>query len=278
MDAPLAGRRFLVTGIVDAASLATHAALEIRRQGGELVCAGLGPSPGQEGLSPKGVAYVRMSFESFTKTVREILGPDVPCLPLDVSLDTSVDALARSLSDRGLAVDGLLHAIALDRTIRGGAAKPLLEVTREEFLDCMSVSAYSLVSLLRGLLAHDALRAGGSVVSLSYLGAERVMPHPYRNVGAAKAALERLTRELAAELGPARGIRVNGIRFSPYGASRAGGAIPGLEEMIRDADRRSPLGNAPPPSLALEVAHLLRPGLAVSGEVRHVDGGYHVLG
>lgn len=278
MSASLAGRRFLVTGIVDAASLALPVAREIQRQGGALVCAGLGPTRGQEGLSPSAASYVRLSFESFTKTVHEELGADVPCLALDVTRDESLDELAATLAERGLAVDGLLHSVALDRTIRGGRAKPLLEVSREEFLDCMSVSAWSLIGLVRSLLTARVLLPGSSVVSLSYLGAERVMPHPYRNVGAAKAALERITRELAAELGPAHGVRVNAIRFSPYAASRAGGAIPALEEMVHSAQRRAPLGNAPPESLAAEVAHLLRPGIAVTGEVRHVDGGYHVLG
>lgn len=115
------------------------------------------------------------------------------------------------------------------------------------------------------------------MVSLSYLGAERVVSHPYRNVAVAKAALERITVELAHELGRAHGIRVNAVRFSPYAASRAGGAIPGLVAAEAACAEASPLGNARPHDLALEVAHLLRPGHAITGEIRHVDGGYRVL-
>jgi enoyl-[acyl-carrier protein] reductase I len=131
---------------------------------------------------------------------------------------------------------------------------------------------------VRVLLRAHVLREGASIVALSYLGAERVTSHPYRNIGVAKAALERLVRELAAELGPTFGMRVNAVRFSPWSRSRAGGAIPGLEEAVAHAASRAPLGNADAASLAQEVAHLLRPDLAVTGEVRHVDGGYHVVG
>jgi enoyl-[acyl-carrier protein] reductase I len=102
--------------------------------------------------------------------------------------------------------------------------------------------------------------------------------HPYKNVGAAKAALERITIELAAELGPGHGLRVNVIRFSPFAQSRAGGAIEGLHEAVAQAEARSPLGNAQPSDLAVETVHLLQPRTRITGEIRHVDGGYHVLG
>ena len=83
--------------------------------------------------------------------------------------------------------------------------------------------------------------------------------------------------ELAFELGFERGVRVNAVRFSPYSASRAGGAIPGRAEAEEAAARRSPLGNAAPLALGHEVVHLLRPDGMVTGEVRHVDGGQHLL-
>jgi enoyl-[acyl-carrier protein] reductase I len=142
----------------------------------------------------------------------------------------------------------------------------------------MNVSAYSLLALVRALLTEDVLGRGASVVALSYLGAERVMFHPYRNVGVAKAALERMSRELAVEIGRSHGIRVNVVRFSPWSQSRAGGAIPGLEAAAAQCQAAAPLGNATPDALASEVLHLLQPGLGITGEIRHVDGGYHVLG
>ena len=174
-------------------------------------------------------------------------------------------------------LDGLVHAIALDRTIRGGTAAEMTAVTREQFLDCLDVSAYSLLALTRALVDRGVLRRGAGVVALSYLGAARVPSHPYRNIAVAKAALERLAVELAHELGRSHGLRVNVVRYSPWAASRAGGAIPRLADAVVEASWRSPLGNAAPEDLAFEVAHLLRPGLRVTGEVRHVDGGFHVL-
>jgi enoyl-[acyl-carrier protein] reductase I len=274
----LAGRRILVTGIADENSLALDVARALVDEGAELVCAGLGPTPHHVGLSAAAESYLSRSRESFEKVVHETFGPDTPTLTLDASLDGSLTDAAAEIRSRDLALDGVVHAIAMDRTIRGGQSPRLIDVSRKDFLDCLDISAYSLIAILRALLEQDGLRDGASVVSLSYLGAERVMSHPYRNIGVAKAALERITKELALELGRERRIRVNAVRFSPWSASRAGGAIPGLEDSVAMAEARSPLGNATPTALSLEVAHLMRPAIAITGEVRHVDGGYHVLG
>jgi enoyl-[acyl-carrier protein] reductase I len=272
------GRFVLVTGIADDASLALPIAQDLARAGASLVCTGLGPTPHHGALSDAAKRYLGETQATFRATVERALGAGVPTAVLDVSLDASIRDLASDLAAKGTKLDGVVHAIALDRTIRGGRAKPLLEVTREEFLDCMSISTYSLLGLVRELLGSGVLADGASVVALSYLGAERVMPHPYRNIGVAKAALERMVRELAAELGPSHRVRVNAIRFSPWTRSKAGGAIPGLADAVSLCGDRAPLGNADPVALAAEVVHLLRPGLGITGEVRHVDGGYHVLG
>ncbi|MFO0690297.1 MAG: SDR family oxidoreductase [Myxococcota bacterium] len=277
MNLPLQGRRILVTGIVDGQSLALSIARTLKQSGAELVCAGLGLSPHHENLSDAGRRYLTQSGASFEETVRSALGADTPTVVLDATVDATIDGAVETLAERGLALDGVLHAIAMDRTIRGGSAQPLLSVSRKDFLDCLDVSAYSLIAIVRALLARDRLRAGASIVSLSYLGAERIMSHAYRNIGVAKAALERITRELAFELGRERGIRVNAVRFSPFSASRAGGAIPDLVAAIEKAGAAAPLGNATPEGLALEVAHLMSPGHAITGEVRHVDGGYHAV-
>jgi enoyl-[acyl-carrier protein] reductase I len=275
---PLSGRCVLVSGIANETSLALPIAQVVRSAGAALVCTGLGPTRHHRDLSQAAEQYLRRAQDAYAATVRDHLGAEVPALIADATLENSLGDLAAELRRSGHALDGVVHAIAMDRTIRGGAAKPLLQVTQHEFIDCMVASAYSLLSLVRALLRADVLRPGASIVALSYLGAERVMPHPYRNIGIAKAALERLVRELAAELGPALGVRVNAVRFSPWSRSRAGGAIPGLDEAVAYSAARAPLGNADPESLAHEVAHLLRPGLGVTGEIRHVDGGYNVHG
>jgi enoyl-[acyl-carrier protein] reductase I len=278
MDKSLAGLKILITGIANENSLALEIARELKREGAELVCAGLGVTRHHASVSDAAARFLRESQERFEKAVAEGLGCETPTVLFDASLDESLADAANELSDMGFGVDGVLHAIAMDRTIRGGAVKPLLEVSRSEFLDCMSVSAYSLIGILRALHERSLLNERASVVSLSYLGAERVMKHPYRNIGVAKAALERITRELAVELGSAWEVRVNAVRFSPYAESRAGGAIPGLAESVKQAGEMTPLGHATPGALAQEVAFLMRPENMVAGEIRHVDGGYHVLG
>ena len=277
MSARLEGRRILVTGIADDNSLALSVARSIAEAGAQLVCAGLGPTTHHTNVSEAGKRYLEQSKETFEATVRKHLGSDTPVLTLDASLDGSLDEAGDELRKRDLEVDGLVHAIAMDRTIRGGNALPLLQVSRSEFLDCLDISAYSLIAMARMLVSRDLLRDGASVVSLSYLGAERVMSHAYRNIGVAKAALERITRELAFELGRERRIRVNAVRFSPFTASRAGGAIPDLLAAVEKAEAAAPLGNATPEALGAEIVHLIDPVATITGEIRHVDGGYHTV-
>jgi enoyl-[acyl-carrier protein] reductase I len=274
---PLSQRRILVTGIANEHSLALAIAQHLLDEGAEVVCAGLGPTPQQSDLSPAAEKFLRDSQALFEATVRKSLGPEIPTVVFDASLDGSLVDAATALSDRDLSLDGVIHAIALDRTIRGGEAQPLLDVSRKDFLDCMSISAYSLIGITRALFERELLNRGGSIVALSYLGAERITTHPYRNIGVAKAALERIVRELAVELGQKAAIRVNSVRFSPYAESRAGGAIPDLVEAVRVAGNRAPLGNATPLALAKEIAYLMQPDVMVTGETRHVDGGYHML-
>jgi len=277
MKPALEGRRILITGIANEQSLALAVAERLQAEGAELVCAGLGWTRHNSVLSKSATGFLEASQAAFQEAVWNRLGEHTPIVIFDASLDESLKDAANELSDSRLQLDGVLHAIALDRTIRGGDVKPLLDVTRDEFLGCMSISAYSLIGLLRALTEGGLLNRSASVVSLSYLGAERITRHPYRNIGVAKAALERITKELAFELGHAHGIRVNAIRFSPYSESRAGGAIPDLERAVTIAAERAPLGNATPRALALEVAYLMRDDVMATGETRHVDGGFHML-
>jgi len=273
----LRGRRVLVTGIVDESSLALHVAQTLQSAGADLVCAGLGPTPHRTGLSERAARHMQASYEVFEKTVDTMLGSGVGRLPWDVAADGSIEDVATWLEERDLALDGVLHAVAFDRTIGRSEGTGLLGTSRADFLECMSVSAWSLIGLLRALVDRDRLRADSAVVALSYIAAERVVPHRYDNIALAKAALERAATQLAVELASPLGVRVNVVRFSPYSASRAGGAIPGLSDAERHAAERAPLGNARPEALGHEVVHLMRPEAAITGEIRHVDGGYHVM-
>ena len=127
------------------------------------------------------------------------------------------------------------------------------------------------------LFNYKILQPGSSICSISYIAAAKVTFHPYRNMSIAKAALERITIELADELGRINGTRANVVRFSTYMGSKAGNATLNTSD-VETANKMSPLGNASPQDLANEVVHLFRPNGRITGEIRHVDGGYHIMG
>lgn len=272
----LQDQTFLITGIADQHSLAMYVAKEILAAGGRVICTGLGVSSFHSHLSERAQKYLDRSYRDFQDSVREHLG-DSRTEILDVTLEDNVAEFAQKLKSEGVQLNGFLHAIAMDKTIRNKEVKPLLQVTRDEFCDTLDVSAYSLIRLAHYLIEHEVLQPGASICSLSYIAAEKVTFHPYRNMSVAKAALERITVELADELGRLNGTRVNALRFSPYLSSKAGNATLSTED-VETSDRLSPLGNALPADLAREVVHLFRPDTRITGEIRHIDGGYHITG
>lgn len=278
MDQTLKPNRYLITGITDSASLATFCARQIQKEGGEIVCSGLGRTSHHTNLSEKSAAFLDRTYQDFQAVIQKEFSSDTPTFKLDVTIEETIRDVAKALKEKNLLLNGFLHSIAMDKTIRAGAVKPILELTKDEFFNAMEVSAYSLILMARIFLEEGVLQKNSSIVSLSYLGAEKIVSHPYKNVGIAKAALERITYELAYELGKSHNIKVNSIRFSPYASSKAGGAIAGLKEAYDEAEIKSPLGNAGPEDLGWEVAYLLRPFGKVTGEVRYVDGGYHIRG
>lgn len=273
----LSNKTFLITGISDKNSLAMYVAKEIINNGGKVVCTGLGRTKYHQDLSERATQFLNSNYNDFVQAVKCELGENTQVKVLDVSIDESIEDLAVKLKKEGIKLDGFLHAIAMDKTIRGKQVKPLVEVSLHEFCDTMNVSAFSLISLSHYLLKHSVLQAGASICSLSYIAAEKVTFHPYRNISIAKAALERITVELADELGRSKNIRVNAIRFSTYISSKAGNATL-TQKDVDTANKMSPLQNARPEDLAYEVVHLFRPEVRITGEIRHVDGGYHITG
>lgn len=269
-------KTFLITGIADENSLAMFVAKKIIQNGGKVVCTGLGVSEFHTNLSEKATQFLNKNFEDFKQSVQNELG-DVTTEILDVTLDANIDSFAQKLKEKNIKLDGFLHAIAMDKTIRKKEVKPLLEVTKDEFCDTMEVSAFSLIRIAHYLFKYDIIQPGSSICSLSYIAAAKVTFHPYRNMSIAKAALERITIELADELGRKNGTRVNAIRFSPYMGSKAGNATLNKED-FDTSNKLSPLGNATPDDLANEVIHLFRPNGRITGEIRHVDGGYNIMG
>lgn len=270
-------KTFLITGIADKNSLAMFVAKKIIENGGNVVCTGLGVSEFHTNLSDKAKDFLNKNHSDFSSSVKNELGDKVVTEILDVTLEESIDAFAKKMKTQNIQFDGFLHAIAMDKTIRQKEVKPLLEVTKDEFCDTMEVSAYSLIRIAHYLFRYEIMQPKASICSLSYIAAAKVTFHPYRNISIAKAALERITIELADELGRKNGTRVNVIRFSPYMGSKAGTATLNQED-FNTADKISPLGNATPDDLANEVIHLFRPNGRITGEIRHVDGGYNIMG
>ncbi len=271
------GQTFLITGIADENSLAMKVAEKIIKNNGKVVCTGLGVTPFHKDLSEKATNFLEKSYSDFEEACKKNLGNDVVTYALDVTLPENLQMIADDLNAKNIKLNGFLHAIAMDKTIRNKSVKPMLEVTAAEFNDTMTVSAFSLIALSHALIDNGILQRGSSIVSLSYIAAEKVSFFPYINMSIAKAALERLTIEMAYELGKNYGIRANCIRFSPYLGSKAGTATLKPEDVDR-ADSISPLGNATPEDLAHEVIHLFRKETRITGEIRHVDGGFHIMG
>lgn len=278
MNFNLVGRTVIITGITDSSSLALVIAKECKQLGAKLICTGLGKTEFHENLSSAGLSFLERTYSDFTNTVKTELGEDTIVYPLDVTIQANIDSFAEFLKLNQIKIHSVLHSIAMDKTIRQGKVKPIMTISREEFMDAMNVSAFSLLALTQSLYQREILAEAGSIVALSYLGAERIVSHPYKNIGIAKSALERLVKEMAMELGKEKQIQVNAIRFSPYRASKAGSAIEGLEEAELNCQLLAPLGNASAKDLAEEVTYLFRPGNRITGEIRHVDGGYHIRG
>jgi enoyl-[acyl-carrier protein] reductase I len=189
--------------------------------------------------------------------------------------DFSIQGLAdRMVADFGeQPLDILVHSLANGPEVK----KPLLEVSRNGYLAAVGASAYSLVSMVQRL--GPLMRPGGSVLSLTYLAAERVIPGYGGGMSSAKAALESDTRLLAFEAGRAHGLRVNTISAGPL-ASRAASAIGIIERMVAYCEVNTPIPEAlTAREVGTAAAFLSSPlASAITGHTLYVDKGYHAMG
>jgi enoyl-[acyl-carrier protein] reductase I len=211
------------------------------------------------------------------ENVRELAASltDPLLLPCDVTSDAEIDALFAGVESRFGRLDFVVHGAAFAH--REDLEKPFVETSREGFRTALEVSAYSLVALARRAAPMMERNGGGSIVTLSYLGAERVFPN-YNVMGVAKAALEASVRYLASDLGP-KNIRVNAISAGPIKTLAASG-IAGFSGFLQTYRDRAPLRRTVDTSEVADAAcFLIGPGgRAITGEVLLVDGGYHVMG
>lgn len=212
--------------------------------------------------------------ENVTELVPALPSPPV-LLPCDVSDDAQVEALFDAIGRECGGLDFVVHGAAY--APREALAAPFVETSREAFRVALDVSAYSLIALSRGAVPLMAARGGGSVLTLTYLGAQRVFQN-YNVMGVAKAALESSVRYLASDLGP-QNIRVNAISAGPIKTLAASG-ISGFSSILQVYRDRAPLRRTIDTGEVADAAmFLLGPaGRAVTGEVLMVDAGFNVMG
>lgn len=196
-------------------------------------------------------------------------------LPCDVSSDTEIAAVFEKVAQEFGGLDFLVHGAAF--APRGELEQPFVMTSRDGFRVTMDVSAYSLIALTRHAMPLFESRAGGSVLTLSYLGSQRVFPN-YSVMGVAKAALEATVRYLAADVGP-KNVRVNAVSAGPIKTLAAAG-IKGFSSILHVYPERAPLRRNVETSEVAEAAAFLLSDAArgITGEVLLVDSGFHVTG
>jgi meromycolic acid enoyl-[acyl-carrier protein] reductase len=251
----LEGKKVLITGVLDRRSIAYSAARLAQEQGAEIALSGFGRA------------------RSLTERTAKRLDPQPPILELDVNKPEDVEAVAEDLKERWGEIDGVVHAIAFaPEDALGGN---FLTAEWPSVATALQTSAYSLKALTVGLA--DVMKPGASVVGLDFDA--RVAWPAYDWMGVAKAALESTSRYLARDLGE-RGIRVNLVSAGPIRTLAAKG-ISGFGEIEGEWGRQAPLGweTTDPEPVGRAVVSLLSDWWpATTGELIHVDGGYHAMG
>ena len=214
--------------------------------------------------------------ERLKENVEELVGEfgaDTPLYPCDVSRDEEIEAFFANVRGQTDRLDLLLHSVAY--APKEALEGDFLSTSREAFRTAHDISAYSLVALARS--AEPLMTNGGSILAMTYYGAEKVVPH-YNVMGVAKASLEASTRYLAYDLGP-RKIRVNCISAGPVQTLAARG-ISGFSSMLKHYQDRAPLKRScDPAELGKTGLFLASDGAAaITGQVIYVDGGYQIMG
>jgi enoyl-[acyl-carrier protein] reductase I len=251
----LAGKKALVVGIANEGSIAFGCAKAFRAQGAEIA-----------------VTFQHPKAELFVRPIAEELGTDI-VLPLDVREEGQFGPLFDSIRRRWGQVDICLHSIAF--CPKQDLQSRVVDCSRDGFVTAMDISVYSFIRMVRR--AEPLMVAGGTCMTVSFLGAEKVVEH-YNIMGPVKAALESATRYMAAELGP-KGIRVHALSPGPL-KTRAASGISHFDEMLNAAAARAPTHQlASIENVGAYAAFLASAEAAnVTGGIHYIDGGYHIVG
>ena len=255
MSGLLAGKRALVMGVANDRSIAWGIAQALARDGAELA-----------------FTYQGEAFGKRVEPLAAQVGSDL-LVDVDVTDDASLDRAFEVLADRWGRIDIVVHAIAFSN--KDELTGRFVNTSRANFQRSLDISCYSLIEVARRAL--PLMSAGGTILTLTYGGSNRVTPF-YNVMGVAKAALESTVRYLANDLGP-DGIRVNAISPGPM-KTLAGAAIGGARKTFRHTEANAPLrANATLEAIGGTAVWLASDwGNCTTGEVVRVDGGYHVLG
>ena len=249
------GKRGIVMGVANDRSIAWGIADAIAKQGAEIA-----------------FTYQGEALQKRVAPLAESVGSDI-VIPCDVSSDEAIDKTFNSLKEKWNSIDFLVHAIAYSdkEELKG----EYVDTTRENFYKTMDISVYSFTAVAQRAAAM--MPNGGSMITLTYYGAEKVMPH-YNVMGVAKAALESSVRYLAADLGDSK-IRVNSLSAGPIKTLAASG-IGDFRYILKWNQYNSPLRrNVTLDDVGGCGVYLLSDlSAGVTGETHHVDCGYHVVG
>jgi len=249
------GKRGLVMGVANDRSIAWGIASAARAHGAELA-----------------FTYQGDALKKRVEPLAESVGSKI-VLPCDVTDLSSIDAVFDSLKDEWGGLDFIVHAIAYSNKdeLKGG----YIDTTPENFAQTMNISCYSFTAICQR--AQPLLNEGASLLTLSYFGAERVMPH-YNVMGVAKAALEASVRYLAEDLGK-KGVRVNAMSAGPMKTLAASG-IGDFRYILKWNEYNSPMRrNVTMEDIGGAGVYLLSPlSSGVTGETHHVDCGYNIVG
>jgi enoyl-[acyl-carrier protein] reductase I len=257
MTGLLEGKLALVAGVANRRSIAWAVAQELAAQGARLA-----------------FTYQGSRIESSVRELAAGIGSEL-CVECDVTDDASLDRAFAEVSEGLGGLDLLVHSVAFAQAhdLEGR----FTDTKREDYLLALNVSSYSLVAMTRRAEPLMRARGGGAVVTMTYLGGERVVPH-YNVMGVAKAALDSSMRYLASELGEAD-IRINAISAGPV-RTLAARSITGFSEMETIFSERAPLRRTIDASdVGSAALYLLSPmARSVTGTVLYVDAGYHAMG
>lgn len=251
----MAGKRGLVLGVANDKSIAWGIARTLAEHGAEMC-----------------FTYQGEAFGKRVEPLAASLGEPF-CLDCDVTDEASLDRVFAAIEEKWGKLDFIVHAIAY--SAKEELTGRFVNTSRANFLNSLDISCYSLIDLSRR--AAPLMSEGGSIITLSFLGAQRVTPN-YNVMGVAKAALESTVRYLANDLGP-DGIRVNAVSPGPM-RTLAGAAIGGARKVYRTTEANSPLrANADLAHVGGAALYMLSDlGGSTTGEVLFVDGGYHATG